>query len=105
MVSDGREFKKDRLMKEPIRETATETILLDPELKPIPYFRIRKETFGYLLARYNWSVPVSYEAKPFLDAINGENTLRQLQKKFGDEALNFAGYLYREGCIGFEQSF
>lgn len=36
------------------------------------------------------------------DAINSRNTMAQLQDRFGDDILNFIGYLYREGCIGFE---
>ncbi len=92
-------FEKDRLMRNPIREADTESMSFDPDLKPIPRFSTRKEAFGYLLTRYNWSVPVSYEARPVIDAINGENTLRQIQSQFGDEALNFIGYLYQEGCI------
>ncbi|MCP4344943.1 MAG: radical SAM protein [Desulfobacterales bacterium] len=94
--------KKDRLIKGPVKESSQETMIFDPELKPIPFFNVRKESFGYLLARYNWSVPVSDEAKPIVDAVNGKNTLEQLQRQFGDEALDFVGYLYREGCIGFE---
>ncbi len=92
----------DRLMQAPIREAPSETIELNPEWKVIPYFTIREEPFGYLLARYNWSVPVTHDAKALVDAINGENTLAQLQHQFGGEALNFVGHLYREGCIGFE---
>ncbi len=95
-------FNKDPLMKEPVRESETETIILSPELKPVPYFNLRKESFGYLLTRYNWSVPVSSEAKAIADAINSRNTIEQLQEQFGDDVLNFIGYLYRERCIGFE---
>ncbi|MDM8548771.1 radical SAM protein [Desulfobacterales bacterium HSG2] len=95
-------FGKDHLMKTPIREASPETVILDPELKPIPYFNVREEHFGYLVVRYNWSVPVSHSAKAILDAINGENSLADLQREFGEEALNFVGHLYREKCIGFE---
>ncbi|MCP4401612.1 MAG: SPASM domain-containing protein [bacterium] len=92
----------DRLMKEPIREAPVETIELGPAWKPVPHFTIRKEPFGYILCRVNWSVPVTHDAKPLVDAIDGEHTLAQLQHRFGDEALDFIGQLYREGCIGFE---
>ena len=92
----------DRLMKEPIRQAPAETIELNPDWKPVPYFTVREESFGYLLCRYDWSVPVTPDAKPFVDAINGEHTLAELQNQFGDEALDFIGHLYREGCIGFE---
>ncbi len=93
---------RDRLMKEPIVQAPAETMTLAPSLKPVPHFNIRQEPFGYLLTRYNWSVPVAPEAKPLLDAINGENTLAWLQTQFGEDALDFIGHLYRERCIGFE---
>jgi len=98
----GERFAKDPLMKDPIREAGEETFMFDPEMRPVPCFRVREEPFGYLLCRYNWPVPVSCEAKPVLDAINGKNPLAQLQKQFGDEALDFVGHLYRERCVGFE---
>jgi radical SAM protein with 4Fe4S-binding SPASM domain len=92
----------DRLMKAPIRIAPLETIEFDPNWKPPPYFTIRKEPFGYLLYRYDWSIPVTHDAKTIVDAINGEHSLAELQDQFGDEALDFIGHLYREGCIGFE---
>ncbi len=65
----------DRLMKDPIREAPVETIELNPEWKPVPYFTVREESFGYLLCRYDWSVPVTRDAKLLVDAIDGEHTL------------------------------
>jgi radical SAM protein with 4Fe4S-binding SPASM domain len=92
----------DRLMKEPIRESQPETLEFDPEWKPIPYFMIREESFGYLLYRYDWSVPVTNDAKPLLDALSGENTLAELHNQFGDAGLELIGHLYKEGCIEFK---
>lgn len=96
------DLESDPLMKEPIREAPTETIELHPAWKPIPNFTVRQESFGYLLCRYDWSVPVTHEAKPVIDAINGENTLDQLHKQFGEAGLDLIGQLYREGCLEFE---
>ena len=92
----------DRLMKSPIRETVQETLEFHPDWKIIPYFTIREESFGYLLCRMNWSVPVSYNAKPFLDAIDEQVTLKQFQQQFGEDSLDFIGHLHREGCLEFE---
>ncbi len=92
----------DRLMKEPIREALAETLEFDPGWKPIPHFTIRKESFGYLLARVNWAIPITQDAKPIVDAIDGEHTLAHIQQQFGDDALDIVGQLYKEGCIGFE---
>ena len=101
-VSIEHGFGKDRLMKEPIRNAEPEPIVLDPDFRPVPHFRVRKEFFGYLVTRYNWSVPVTEEAKPVLDAINGQHTLLEIQEKFGNEALELIGHLYQQGCVGFE---
>ncbi len=103
-VSIEHGFTQDRLMKEPIRAAEEEIIEFNPDLIPIPNFTIREESFGYLLARYNWSVPVSFAAKPILAAINGQNTLQAIQAQYGDDALNFIGRLFREGCLDFEQA-
>ena len=97
------ELVGDPLMQEPIHPTEPETLELDPAWKPIPFFSIRSEPFGYLLARYNWSIPVTHDAKALIEAINGQATLAQLHQQFGDEALDFIGQLYREGCVGFEE--
>ncbi len=93
----------DRLMKAPIRAAPVETIEFGPTWKPIPHFTtIREESFGYILCRYNWSVPITHDARPIVDAIDGETTLAHLHRQFGDEALDFVGQLYREGFVGFE---
>ena len=93
---------QDPLMTGPIRETEPTTIQLDPSWKPVARFRLREEPFGYLVTRYNWSVPVAFAAKPVLDAVNGKNTLVEIQDRFGDEALDLIGRLYQEDCLGFE---
>lgn len=94
--------EKDRLMTEPVVKAEPETLTLDPDFKPVPNFRIRQEPFGYLLTRYNWSLPISPQAKPIIDAIDGGHTLAQIQEKFGDDALNFLGLLFQEHFIGFD---
>ncbi|CAK8717415.1 hypothetical protein KKHLCK_06570 [Candidatus Electrothrix laxa] len=91
------------MMTTPVCEAEPEAIHLDPSWKPIIRFRIREEPFGYLVTRYNWSVPVAFAAKPVLDAVNGKNTLAEIQECFGDEALDLIGRLYQEDCLGFEE--
>jgi len=92
----------DRLMKTPITEIQEEEIELHPDWKPFPNFTIREESFGYLLCRYDWSIPVTSDAKPLLDAINGNNTLAQLQEQFGESGLELLGHLYHENCLEFK---
>ena len=88
-------------MKAPILEQKPETLELDPEWKVFPHFTVRPEPFGYLLARVNWSVPVTRDAKPLVDMIDGTHTLEEFHTRFGDEALDFIGHLYQEGCVEF----
>lgn len=93
----------DPLMREPIREKAPEVLELHPDWKPIPNFTVRQEPFGYLVCRINWSVPVSPEAKPLLDALqHDKKTLAELHAQFGEAGLELIGQLYREGCLEFE---
>uniref|UniRef100_UPI004057AEFD radical SAM protein n=1 Tax=Candidatus Electrothrix sp. TaxID=2170559 RepID=UPI004057AEFD len=94
--------KKDPLMTEPLCEAEPEAIPLDPSWKPVARFRIREESFGYLVTRYNWSIPVAVTAKPLLDAVNGETTLTKIQEQFGNEGLDLIGRLYQEDCLFFE---
>ncbi len=93
---------QDSLMTGPLCETEPEPIHLDPSWKPVARFRIREESFGYLVTRYNWSIPVAFTAKPILDAVNGKNTLADIQECFGDEALDLIGRLYQEDCLDFK---
>lgn len=92
----------DPLMREPIREAEPEALELHPDWKPVPHFTVREEPFGLLVCRLNWSVPVTLDAKPLIDAIDGKRSLTELHRQFGDNALEFVGYLYREGCLNFE---
>ncbi|MCI5149360.1 MAG: radical SAM protein [Candidatus Electrothrix sp. MAN1_4] len=94
--------QQDALMSEPLYETEPKTVHLDPGWKPIARFRIREESFGYLVTRYNWSIPVAFTAKPLLDAMNGKKTLAEIQKQFGNEGLDLIGRLYQEDCLIFE---
>ena len=94
--------KQDPLMTAPIRETEEGVIHLDSRWKPVARFRIREEAFGYLVTRYNWSVPVAVTARPVLDVMNGKNTLAEIQEQFGKEGLDLIGRLYHEGCVVFE---
>lgn len=91
----------DPLMKAPIHESL-DNIELHPDFRPLPFFNLRQEAFGYLLVRLNWSIPVSFEAKPLIDAINERETLSELYSQFGDDALDFIGYLAKQRFIDFE---
>ena len=92
----------DRLMGEAILESEPDTFEFDPDWKVIPNFRLRERQGGYLLCRINWSIPIAHDAKPFIDALNGERTLGQLHERFGDNILELIGELYKQDFIDFE---
>lgn len=92
----------DPLMKAPIRAKEPEILELDPSWKPCPNFTLREQPFGLLLCRYNWSIPLTSDARPMLDALDGVHTLTDIQQQFGDEGLDFIGQLFREGFVEFE---
>jgi len=94
--------QQDSLMTAPVRDAVPEAIQLDPSWKPVARFRVRQESFGYLVTRYNWSIPVAFTAKPLLDAVNGKNTLAEIQEQFGNKGLDLIGRLYQEDCLVFE---
>jgi radical SAM protein with 4Fe4S-binding SPASM domain len=96
------DWPSDPLMREPLRDAEPETLELHPDWKPVPHFTLREEPFGLLVCRVNWSVPVSFEAKPLLDTLHGEATLSALHAQFGDAGLELIGRLYQEGCVEFE---
>lgn len=93
---------KDPLMRSPIQDKIPSQ---SPELPlyegayPIAHFTSRPESFGLVLIRGNRIVPVVAHAKPFLDACDGTVTLRQVQQRFGQEALNLVGSLYQAGVM------
>ncbi len=100
---ENQDFQPDRLMRGPLTQTPTHHISLTPQLKPTPIFKqIRKESFGYLITRYNYSIPISHEAHPLITALDGKTTLEQLEKKFGKDCLEFIGYLSQNRFIYFQ---
>ena len=92
-------LEKDPLMKTPLERSTAVSIDYDPESIPVPMYRFRKEKFGYLLVRYNWSIPFAFEAGPLIEAINGKNTISDLEKNFGNTALEVIAQLYEENFI------
>ena len=95
-------LSRDPLMTGPI-ELDVPDICLDPNWKPRADFRLREEPFGYLVMRYNWSIPVEKAAKPVLDALNGQHTLLELQEQFGNQGLELIARLHQEHCLVFTE--
>lgn len=79
-----------------------ETVVLHEDMVPTNDFIVREESFGYALIRENFVVPVSFDAKFFFEAINGEMTLREINERYGIRMITFIGNLYREGILRME---
>ena len=94
-------LKQDRLMTNPIVDKKHEPIILNPTWKPVPIYRIKKGHSGYVLTRYNISIPVSSDICPLLDFIDGQHTLSEIDARLGDSAINVIGYLYKLDFIDF----
>lgn len=71
--------------------------------RPQQNFTLREERFGYLLANRNQLIPVKPEAKPILDALDGQTTLQQIQDTFGQSGLILVTYLFNKGLIKLAQ--
>jgi radical SAM protein with 4Fe4S-binding SPASM domain len=94
--------EKDPLMQAPIVEKELELpeeLTLYGGAHPVGRYALRVEDFGYVLMRGNHIVPVVAAAGPVLDACDGHTTLRQIQRRFGSDALSFVGSLYQRGMM------
>jgi radical SAM protein with 4Fe4S-binding SPASM domain len=67
--------------------------------RPVGAYQLRPEPFGYVLLRGQRFIPVTSEARPLLEALDGKSTLAQLQNRFGQEVLDFVGQLYIQGMV------
>lgn len=95
-------LEKDPLIGKPILEKAqepSEELVLYERAYPVGHFAMRPEPFGYMLVRGNRVTPVRHQAKPILDALDGCSTLRQIEERFGQKALDFVGSLYQKGFV------
>lgn len=94
--------EKDPLVREPIldrQREPNEELVLYKNAKPTCRFAVRPQKFGYILICGGRVVPVSHEAKLILDAFDGTTTLHEIRMRFGQEALNFVGSLYKKGFV------
>lgn len=67
--------------------------------KPLGNFKIKTESFGYVLIRKNIVLPVSFEAKPILDAIGEQKCLSDIKLLYGQKGLDFIGLLFQKGLL------
>lgn len=86
---------------EPLPETKIEQIKLYDWQIPTPFYYRRKESFGEALILEEMVIPVSQKAVPLLNIIDGEHTLGEINKKFGNEAIKFIYNLQQRGFVNF----
>ncbi len=95
---------KDPLMRTPLSEpryspASSPELRLYDQSRPICHCTVRAEDFGYVLLTANQIIPVEAGAKPIIDACDGSNTLKELQQRFGQPALDFVGFLAKQGVV------
>jgi radical SAM protein with 4Fe4S-binding SPASM domain len=83
----------------PMIERPPRQVALFAGARPRALYTIRPEPFGYVLMRGQHFVPVTVQAKPILDTLDGQTTLSEIQSRFGQESLDFVGSLYLQGMV------
>ena len=94
--------EKDPLIGRPVLtkpQEPPEELVLYEEACPLGRFAMRSEPFGYVLVQGNRVTLVSHAARAVLDVLDGQTTLRQVERRFGEQALSFVGSLYQRGLV------
>lgn len=86
---------------DPVTLPPVESVILDPAWRPRTEFKIRTEFWGLVLMYGNQLLPVRHEARPLLNALNGERSIADLRSDFGEPALSLIGALYQRSMITF----
>ena len=102
-LAELRPEQRDPLVGAPLTQVRpSERVRLHEGLRPVRRYRARQERFGYVLMRGNRVAPVSFEDWPILDACDGQATLRQIERSFGQRGLGLVAALYRKGLLDLE---
>jgi radical SAM protein with 4Fe4S-binding SPASM domain len=94
---------KDPLSRQPLADTISSNtqhkLQLPSKALPVVNFTLREENFGMLLINRNQIIPMKEDARPILNAINGENTLRDIENEFGEAGVWLIAYLFTKGLV------
>jgi pyrroloquinoline quinone biosynthesis protein E len=94
----------DPLMRTPLAQVpashAMENLVLYAGLRPARHFVVRNERQGKVLIHGDSVVPVPEACVPVLTGLDGTLSLRQIQRQYGDAALQWVGGLYAQGMVG-----
>jgi len=102
-LAELRPERRDPLVGAPLAQARPpERLRLYEGLRPVRRYRIRREDFGYVLMRGNRIAPLPFEDEPILEACDGQTTLRQIERRFGQHGLSLVAALYRKGLLELE---
>lgn len=66
---------------------------------PLARYRLRQESFGYVLMRGNALIGIHASSWPLLECLDGKHTLADIQQRFGAAAVELVGTLYQKGLV------
>ncbi|HDD23813.1 MAG TPA: radical SAM protein [Chloroflexi bacterium] len=72
---------------------------LPSDVRPRAMLRMRPEPFGYALLGQGRIVPVHADARPLIEACNGQATFAELVSRFGPGGLDLLGELWDSGLL------
>lgn len=76
-----------------------QTLEIDSNAKLSVNYRIKIQDFGYYLINRNRHIPVKKEAAPILSYLNKNPQIKDIEVKFGKQALDFVGSLILAGLV------
>lgn len=96
-----RKVDSDPLMRIPLSESSAPSHRVFAGYKPVKKFDVRHEREGALLIRMNRVAPVTSQALAVAEAMDGKATLADFNRQYGQEALQLAFELYKQGLVEF----
>jgi radical SAM protein with 4Fe4S-binding SPASM domain len=97
-------LQQDPLIRDPLPEDHSHKridIELPEDAIPVKCFKMRPETFGYILIQKSQVIPVAREAKDILDLCNGHTKMQAIHNRFGQDGIDLVAKLYYQGMIKF----
>ncbi len=93
---------KDPMIRECLAETRplfSKEVYLDYRLHPIGQFVKHSEQNGEILIHKSQAVMIPFAHKDMLHTLNGDWSLGEIKRKYGDDMLDTIGLLYEKGMI------
>jgi radical SAM protein with 4Fe4S-binding SPASM domain len=96
--------EKDDLIRKPLDTDPNPLpeMILPGGARPSARFEKRGESFGWLLIRGGRVQPVSMDAEPLIEKLDGSLTLSEIERCFGHEGLSLVGLLLSKGLVALE---